>query len=411
MAAFENKKNEDSPIRNVGPASFPERILSDHPDLSVFDYLRYRLTSQLPAQIEEDLAEGTKRFISGALSQARMPDMRHTILSTIELPESAEQFREQEALLLSEINLLLDSDIVPVKIVERLAENMRLLAELSGKWDLEFPSGSATELAERALVRLTENSGDADTMAACLLVHLSCKYPLNEVASGKVLGEMISLNLTRGRTDTVQALLNTHSVSNLSFYTIFEKLDSAPSTQVTHRVINNICGNFSKLDHSILENYLIRDHRLGEYGRLLEKAIIRCEDEGLPFTGDQLMIQAKNLADFTTCLMKKGAFICHQNVIGILGALDKIYSQCAACPEEKEKLSSLFDMIIEDKIVPFSRNYPNVPEVRKLLNALSTRIGTGDMDIKTTGSSFMTKVSGFFSRIRESIWLADDRQA
>lgn len=372
----EQKKDEKLLVATSGRPGFPERILDEFPDLSVTDYLRYRLTGQLPEEIEAGLQVGARKFTEAGLKlkAARMPKPEAVLPEDFVAPASVEDVAKGVELLCAEAERLLKSDEVSLNEANRFITHLRLTAAAADCLGVYYdPDGTLKHVAERAESLLETNAGSTETRVVCCAISL-CVNGVPDRAyhefSAYEVNKIFLRELSYGRSDTMRAALSVPELTDSTFKSLNNILETESNPKVHATLFTEVLPGLKSLDQNSRDWYLLSDFRIGEYGSMLRSLIVKTAGLEPPIPEKALEEQTSFLIENVTEYLKKGHFVCHRNAEKILDGLKEIYVKRGVKPEDPEKVKDLVDLIIEHKIKDYPSSYPDVGNIKQHIFAI-----------------------------------------
>lgn len=369
----DQKKDEKLVVAGIGRPTFPERILDEFPELTVTDYLRYRITGQLPEEIEAGLQKGAEKFIEAGLKAARMPKPEAVLPDDFVRPETPEEVARGVELLCAEAERLLKSEEVALPEANRFMAHFRLTAEAAFQQEIPFdPSGTVKPLVEKAEALLENDTGTTEErVVSCAITTAAggVRHRYYQLDSEQV-SRIFTRELSHGRTDTMRAALTVPELAGSTIYNLNRILENEGNPKVISTVFTEVLPGLKSLDEETRNKHLIQDFKLGEYGYMLQSLVSKTEAMKRPLPEKSLQEQATFLIENATKHLRNGCFLCHVNALGILEGLKEIFVEKGVKPEDPEKIKLLVDLIIDRKIKDYPANYPNVSKIKKDISAI-----------------------------------------
>lgn len=366
----DQKTEERLVVAGIGRPTFPERILDDFPDLTVTDYLRFRVTGQLPEEIEAGLKKGAEKFIAAGLKAARMPKPEVVLPEDFITPETTEDVSRGLDLLRTEAERLLKSEEVSLHEANRFVAHMRLTTKAAYSMNF-YPDSYRTfqSVAEKAESLLEENSGSTEARVVCCAITLAANGVRHRFfyMEPKRVSQVFLQELACGRTDTLRTALTVPELTEATFFSINYIVEKELNPEILETIFQEVLPGLRAIGEDTREKHLISDYRLGEYGKMLKSLVSKISEFNGSLPEKSLQEEASFLTEIAAEFLKNGNFLCHSHAVGILEGLREIYVAKGIKPENLDELVGLVDMIIEKKVEDFPACYPNVAKIKKLV--------------------------------------------
>ena len=373
MSTFSRSDKEESLIRPwVGRPPHPETILDEFPEMTVTDYLRYRVTGCLPDDLEDALQEGAERFIKEGerlLATARF--QKREAESEPSAPEAAlsvEEVREQLQTCYHAVESFLTSppeDIsVPISVNNQLRELKKSLpaaGQTLGDYS-EFKQLATLVDANKHKVSLSSAQ-----KVGCILLSLDLNYdsPFYRFRS----------EIVNGRLETLGIAMQSSVLTSYVMGALFDTPESIDAS-VSKVILGELVPKLMEHDSEAIKKAICHDNTLGNLGSLITHTLSTLDSQQIQELREPLQAVSALLMEQGITYLDEGQFLCHYNAVSMLQALRDVHARQGIPPKAPEQVSRLVDLIVKNKVEGYRPTYPRVSTIKNLVRILSKAVNT-----------------------------------
>ena len=367
QSPYDSSADESLVSARVGRPSQPERILEEFPNLTVTDYLRYRVTGLLPDEIESGMKLAAREFMRAAEEArttypevARIPDDYERLHTSDEVTERCKQIANSLRAYIHQEDL--DAEEV-ANLVYTIGQSHFDCLALQTSLD---PDRTLREFVGLLDSRInTEGTSPSDVVS---YLSLAESLTLVDVVNINRVRELMAKTL--GQAD-FQVFLKGIQIANVqdAMFVHLLKRSSCFDLEMAQKTVTQVLPAVFALEGNLRAGALEHSFNYGRIGSILDGALRTLQEHEASIPDTAVAEIAQGLVDEVLQSMYDRKFLCHSDAVKVLSALSTTYH--ADIPViHADKLKCLCDLILEKKVKMYAESYPNVHEIKKLIGSL-----------------------------------------